>query len=252
MSISKETLMAYVDGELNAEMRAQVEAAMALDPLLMREVEKQQALREQLQSTFADVLQEPVPDRLIAAARTAPAAAKQGNVVELAGARANKAGKIAGRWALPQWAAMAACLVVGVFIGHQLLRSPASGPVASENGHLVARGALAQALSTQLASEPSPNEAVHIAVTFRDGDGNYCRTFALKDGSALAGLACRQDNAWRVEALSQGSPENGGSGGYRMAGAELPPSVLQAVQERIEGDPLDAAGEQTAREKRWK
>jgi negative regulator of sigma E activity len=252
MSVSKETLMAYVDGELDTSARAEVEAAIAQDSALAQEVEKHRALRRQLQSAFEGVLAEPVPDRLIAAARTAPISAPKTTVADFARARAEKTTKTTRRWSLPQWSAMAACLIVGLLLGHQLLRPSTSGPVGTEDGRLVARGSLANALSTQLASESSPNDAVHVALSFRDGDGNYCRTFVMKDGSTLAGLACHENNTWRVEALSQDSKEVVSKGGYRMAGGDLAPSVLQAVQERIEGDPLDAIGEKAAREKHWR
>jgi hypothetical protein len=41
-------------------------------------------------------------------------------------------------------------------------------------------------------------------------------------------------------------------GGYRQAGSALPPAVLDAIDERIAGAPLDAAGEQAARNKGWR
>lgn len=256
MSISKETLMAYVDGELSDEERNVVEAAMALDAELAHEVERQQALRQQLQVAFSGVLQEPVPDRLIATARTAPtgkpAVAFQPNVTDLSQVRAAKPEATTRRWALPEWSAMAACLVIGLFVGHQLMRTPSSEPVVTQDGRLVASGALSQALSTQVAGEASAANGVHIALTFRDGGGNYCRTFVMKEGGTLAGLACRQDNQWQLESLAQNSKQTTEGGGYRMAAGELPPSVLQAVQERIQGDPLDAAGEAAARERHWR
>ncbi len=260
MTVSKETLMAYVDGELDADERTTVEAAMTLDTEIAHEIERQQALRRQLQNAFDGVLHEPVPERLIAAVRTAPAAAVSGSsagsifpaaqtkVAGLSQARADRRENARRRWSLPEWSAMAACLVVGLFLGHQLLRSPT--PFAMEGGGLVARGSLAAALSTRLASEPA-NDSVRVALSFRDRDGRYCRTFALGEGDAVAGLACRENDSWRVQVMARAAGKIGGDG-YRMAGGDLPASVLQAVQERISGEPLDAAGETAARRNHWR
>jgi anti-sigma factor RsiW len=86
MTISDEILMAYADGELNAATRASVEAAMQDDPEIRKRVAHHRALRETMRGAFSSVLDEPVPDRLIQAARgqsTAPESA----VVDLSLAR---------------------------------------------------------------------------------------------------------------------------------------------------------------------
>jgi hypothetical protein len=75
--ITEELLMAYADGELDgaehATDRARIEAAMRADPEIVRRVEKHRAMRRELGATFDHVLDEPVPDRLIAAIRRGPA-----------------------------------------------------------------------------------------------------------------------------------------------------------------------------------
>ena len=67
-------LHAYVDGELSAEQRAEVEALMARDPEAARKVADWQRQRELLKTAFDGVLDEPVPQQLAAALRerTAP------------------------------------------------------------------------------------------------------------------------------------------------------------------------------------
>ena len=69
MTISEEILMAYADGELDAATRASVEAAMQEDPEIRKRVAGHRALRETMRGAFSAVLDEPVPDRLIQAAR---------------------------------------------------------------------------------------------------------------------------------------------------------------------------------------
>lgn len=255
MRISKEMLMAYVDGELDASARAHVETAMAADPQLAGEVERQRALQRQLQSAFGEVLHEPVPQRLLAAARTAPAAVvetktPETKITDLGQARQARAEKSPRRWRLPEWGAMAACLAVGLLLGQQLWHAPQDSPFVTEDGRIVARGTLAQALSAQL-SGSSAGAQVQVALSFKDSAGGYCRAFVMHDGSGLAGMACREQGDWRVQVLARTS-EGSGSAGYRMADSALPASVLQSVQDRIAGDPLDAAAEGAARDRQWK
>jgi len=87
MTFSEETLMAYVDGELDAKARADVEAAMAADPEVAERVARHEALRLRVQAAFGAVLDEPVPEHLMSAARTAPTRGRE-NVTDLARERA--------------------------------------------------------------------------------------------------------------------------------------------------------------------
>ncbi len=248
MKFSEETLMAYADNELDAQTRSAVEAAMAADPEIARRIAQHAALRGRLKATFDKVLDEPPPQRLVDAARGVPAVRREGNVIPLRR-------KQPQRTAWPQWATMAASLVIGVIIGQVLLRMPTSGaPVVARNGQVLANGTLAQALSEQLASTQAPDAPVRIGVSFKSKTGDYCRTFTMH-ATTLAGLACRDQNDWRVKILAQNpqSESNTGNGGgsYRQAGSEMPRSVLQAVDESISGDPLDAHAEALARDVHW-
>src|SRR5882724_10470442 len=175
MTFSDDILMAYADGELDLRTRAQVEDAMATDPQSARRVAAHQALRNTLRAGFDKVLDEPIPERLIAAARpTAGAPSENGVVVPL---RPRRARTLAfAHWAWPQWGAMAASFV---------------------------SGALDKALSGQLASEQPSQAPVQIGVSFRSKDGSYCRTFQVREHANLAGLACRDQDKWRLEALAQ-------------------------------------------------
>jgi len=251
VNVSDEMLMAYVDGELDDAARAAVEAAVAADPVLARRVVQQQALSEKLRATFDRVLAEPVPERLIDTARSAPMGGAQ--VADLGARRAARADARERRWALPQWAAMAASLVLGVFVGWAWLSGPdqRSEMLATREGRLVAEGELAQALDQQLASQRTAEASVQVGVSFRDQANDYCRTFVLRDG--VAGLACHKDLAWQVRALAQGSEARGGeSGQMRMAGVSLPPAIVMAIQGSIAGEPLDADAEAAAQRAGWK
>ena len=244
MTFSEEILMAYADDELDFQTRAAVDAAMAADPEIARRVERYKALQGKLRTAFDQVLDEPVPDRLIAAARTAPATRREGTVTPLRR-------KSAPRWSWPQWGSIAASLVVGSIVGQLILRSSITGPITERTGQLLASGVLAHALSEQLASNQPQDAPVQIGVSFRSKSGDYCRTFVLRDESALAGLACHAREQWRVQVIAQHEPQTESSGQYRPAGSSLPRSVLQAVDEQIAGDPLDADAETAARDRYW-
>src|SRR5690349_7451416 len=110
MTFSEETLSAYADGEVDAATRAALEAALATDPQLAQRVAHHRALRARVRDAFTPVLEEPVPERLLATVRGAGPGQRTGNVVAL-----RKQPR--ARWTWPQWGAMAASLVVGVMIG---------------------------------------------------------------------------------------------------------------------------------------
>jgi hypothetical protein len=237
MNFSDETVMAYADGELDVATRAAVEAAMALDPQLAQRVARHRALRGRLHDALDPVLDEPLPERLLASVRGA-------NVIALKR-------KAAPGWSWPQWGAIAASLVGGALLGPLLLRTPADGALVTRDGQVLASGALARALTEQLASGQPPGAPVQIGVSFRARNGDYCRTFVLRGKSALAGLACRGHEAWRLEVLAQNPGEPAAAAGYRPAGSALPASVARTLDELIAGDPLDAGAEAAARKRGW-
>jgi hypothetical protein len=244
MSISPEILAAYVDGELDPIEAARVEAALAQDPTLADALARHMTLSTRLASAFDPVLSEPLPERLLAIAQ---GGAPQG----LAGARrqtgrdGRRMGFVNARPAsIPWrgWAAMAACLVVGltagVFVPH--------GQSTVLSGDMTAQGSLAQALNTGLTSDPQ--QAVHIGLSFRRADGGVCRTFDMT-GKGLAGVACRAGEAWKVQVAVPSEAE--ATEGYRTA-ASLPAPVAAAVEAMISGQPFDAAAEKAARDHGWK
>jgi len=220
----EERLMAYVDGGLSPADRAAFEADMAADPALAAQAEQHRALAARVAAAYGPVLDEPVPPRLIAVASAAN-------------------DRPAVRIGLPQWAAMAACLVVGVAAGRALW--PDSGPLSVRGGVLVARGGLDKALTVQLASDQGPAK---IGLSFRDRAGRYCRTFESAP-DRLAGLACRDEGRWIVATATAWTPQAGPE--YRAAATATPPAVLAAVDASIAGEALDAAGERAARASGW-
>ena len=74
---SDETLIAYLDGELDADARSEVESWLEADAELRDRVAALAASAEALRAAFEPVLHEPVPERLLAAARGTPVASAE-------------------------------------------------------------------------------------------------------------------------------------------------------------------------------
>jgi hypothetical protein len=242
MTYDDETLMAYVDGELDGARRAEIEAALGRDPELARRVAEHRALRARLSDAFEPVLRQPVPAQLEKLARGGSRAAPRGNVVPFPAKASPPAGT---RWRGREWTAIAASLVLGVFLSWRFL-APQPGAFDSADGALVAAGELATALETRLASESAGS--VNIGMSFKTDDGAYCRSFMLRE-SATAGFACRENGRWEIPMLQSSGRIPGGD--LRPAGAEIPPAILEAIEARLAGEPLDAEAERNARDARW-
>ena len=251
MKLPDETVMAYVDDELDAESRARVEAAMAADPEVRAQLQAQIDLRARLRASYDPVLSEPVPARLLQALGQPPAA-PSARIADLASVRATKQERPQApeRWSLPQFAAIAASLIIGVLIGQRVLHSPRGDAFATRDGQLVASGLLDEALTQQLASNQSDTAPVHIGLTYRDDSGALCRTFGLTRDGTDAGIACRSGDAWRVETLTHAGPTYAAT--YRAAASELPDAVRRAVEANISGEPLDAEAERAAQRSGWR
>lgn len=228
----EEEFFAWLDGELDSEGAARVEARIASDPELAEQARAHRALASQLRSAFDPVMAAPVPDHIGAAP------------VDFATAREQRDNRrrVAG---VPQWAAMAATLALGIGLGNVVGdRGRQQSPVEVEDGRLVAAADLEQALYTRLASAPAADGA-RIGLTFRDKTGSVCRSFADRDAS---GLACRDGGDWRIRGLFQGAGENGD---YRMA-AGADERLTALIDENIAGEPFDAAAERAALDKDWR
>jgi hypothetical protein len=220
-------LIAFVNDELDAPARAEVEDALSDDPLLAARLARRlQAKRREAASD------EPV--------RRGGAGGGAATVVRLADRRKAQRRRPHRPFAWPSWTPVAISLVVGV-AGGVLLTQGASGPLAADaDGALTARGDLAEALERQPAGIPG---ATRIGASFRAAEG-FCRTFAI-DARGLAGIACKAGGRWRaamVERFAPGTDEP----------AAVPTIVAAAAGKMRVGEPLDRAAEDLARARRWK
>jgi anti-sigma factor RsiW len=151
MPIGEEDLHAYVDGTLSDERRADVERALEQNPELTARVSDYFSLNNMFHERYDRVLSEPVPKRLQASAP--------------------RRSRIAANW--PQFAGMAAALVLGIGIGfgthmgQDVVGPVAMGrsdtrPVSADSTEMFARqAALAHVVYMPAIDRPSEMSADH-------------------------------------------------------------------------------------------
>ena len=249
--LDEETLMAYVDGELDPRRAAEVEALLAEDAEARATVQMFRDSAALVRGAFDPILREPVPERLLAAVN-APAT---GKVRDIRSARRGTPSRF-----LPQttWArAAAVALLVGAGAGYLTAQWQPAGldPTARL---AVSDALLNEALETTgsgvafarrdadtgLAREILP------LLTFRDANQRYCREFesTLKapEGQQVSyGVACRERGAWQPQALMarqliapalRGDPQDHSQYVPAMGGEVA--SFDTVIQQLMVGEPL--------------
>jgi hypothetical protein len=219
MTVSPDTLQAFIDGQLPPEEASAVAAQVAADPELAAYVEDQKALKAALSSPAAMWMRR-VGDRV--ATGTAS-------------------------W-IP-----AVALAAGIALGVVLAGSFGIGTdVRSQNGSLIAQGELAQALTSALPGEENAARSgvTRVGASFWSKNAVFCRTFASKPNApnALAGIACREGGAWRIVATSALAPDDEGAGDSLV----LPASIRGVMENLIVGEPLSGDAERQARGQGWR
>jgi len=231
MTIADDELMAYADGELDEQRRTEIELALRDDARLAQRVREHQAMRARVRAAFDDELTEPMPAGVLRALQ----------------AREHAEASNDPSWGWRRWGGIAASLAIGLLIGRTL--PPAGAPFDWQANEVVARGALERALSTQLASAATEITPVRVPISFVDRSGRYCRAF---QADRQAGVACRSEDRWVVQALVVDTPASAASGGVRQAASALPSTLLNEIDARIDGAPLNSAQETSARQSGWR
>lgn len=250
MTLARETLMAFVDGELTPDEERRVAAELAKDPALNAYVAQQKELAAKLKSAFAPVLEEPIPARIERAVRETkiPSRPPASRLVNSVRRFWDHAPRFGSTW-IP-----AGALAAGIVLGVVLAGSFDTGTdIGTKGGALVAQGELARVLTAELASEQAPDtrSAARIGVSFESKDGAFCRSFETRAGArgAVAGIACLEDGDWQIAALASAAPREPGE--FSTASGDMPATVRSALNDMISGDPLNAEQERAARDQGW-
>ncbi|PAQ01427.1 MAG: anti-sigma factor [Mesorhizobium sp.] len=243
-TFSDEILMRFADGELDPETVARIEQAMEIDDRLVTRVAMFIETRAQAQAALKPLLDEPVPEKLVAAVEqmveAKRASEKAASVLPFGG------GRMAGppsrsQWLLPIAASLAA--VVGALAGYW-----AAGTNERAQGGLwvagVIRPALGQALETVESGKEIKlagiSDRFRAIATFRNNSQDLCREFEVdsQDRSTVMSVACRSGDEWRVS-FAVVAP--GDAGGYAPASsAEALDAYLSAIEA---GAPMSAEEE---------
>ncbi len=209
--VTDQMLMAYVDGELDAQETAALERAIATDPELAARASSFRRSRQLTRDVFADLLAKEPPARLIEAIRKVPA---QETIRETAQIIRFPMRRVAAV-ALPIAASIALVFGAGGYWWGQSSLAP---------GEVLGPSSVAAAMGEAVSGE---ERAITIAGgdatltplgTFETTDG-LCRTFDVT-GDALVtplrGVACDRGGRWSVDmtvALAPGdgfAPASGG------------------------------------------
>lgn len=234
-----EALMRRVDGEMTADESARLDADLATDPALAGRLAAMRSLRDAARSAFpaqVDARDEALA-RMIAGRGSLET--KPGLWVRLGEALAPRK---AGLWAGLAVAGFVAGVVLGPALG-----AGGSDDLVTRDG-VVAEAALVRVLDKGLAADGPDGGGRAVGLTFRDDRRRWCRTFDHAS-AGMSGLACREGENWRIEALAR-SGSNGGE--IRKAASETPPAVLAAVDAVMAEPALDPAQERAAREAGWR
>ena len=226
MSVTPEELAAFADGELGEPRRSQVAAEIAQSPQLAEQAERHRLLRQQLGAHFAPILDEPVPENL-----KALLGGGEAKVADLTAVRQRRAFP---RWGWIAAPALAASLALAVFL-----------PGGNGAGEGYAGTELAALLDDRLVAQQGGDERVRVLLSFRDEAGAFCRAFTSAE---QGGIACRDDEGWRLRYEATGSTGQGTD--YRMAGADTA-ELLERAQDMAVGPALDMAEEEAARTASW-
>jgi anti-sigma factor RsiW len=228
MSVTREELAAFADGQLEEPRHSEVAAAIADDRALAAEVERHHELRRRLASHFAPILDEQVPDEL-----TALLGGGEPKVADLDGERQRRATRGFPRWGWVVGPALAASLALAVFL-----------PRGTPEGY--AQPQLADALNGQLVATQPSDAPTRVLLSFRDHAGEFCRAFARYRQS---GIACKDATGWKLAATTSGEVSEQGQ--YKMAGSAAA-TIMARAQEMAAGPALSAQEEQEARARGWR
>jgi anti-sigma factor RsiW len=210
-SLVLETLLAYADGALADADAARISAALTTDPEAARLVDALRATGALAAAAFDDVIAEPVPPRLLAAA------SGRGAVRKLAGrGTARPAGPVNGNWRR-LGAAVAAgllLLMVGIAGGHWMAKmetgpdlQPAGTDPTAGIGDPQALGALYALLSDAPVAGGSiayGGGRIALEAPMALVDGAICWQFRLLPAAApsVSGIACPEaTGGWAVLTL---------------------------------------------------
>lgn len=246
IDLNPEVLMAYVDGELDAEQKSSVEALIARDPEARAMVNRFRHSADRLREGFDDILDLPIPPHLIDTIRNHKPDPGIVPLIRLQGKT--------GRFKWPSLAiAASVALFVGMLAGAALFGGPTIEPPV----------VLANLLQETLELQPSGTrkvsddalEAITPILTFHTADGRVCREFQRQSHwRKTVGIACRDTDGQWVALVEIDHALLGAEPGVEleyMPASGAPDPLAAALSALRAGPGLTAAEEQRLRSQGW-
>jgi hypothetical protein len=205
-----------------------------------------------LRAAYAPVADEPIPDRILAAAGADRGSSAAGSVIELDRRRGSSP-----RFFVPVSLAAGIALAVGVALGVSL------APSFTDSESLVAgAGTLEPGSSLHDALQTLPSGATSdlgggiratARLTFQTTDGSYCRQIDLVGSKGTtATLACRAGGDWRVDiATFSAAPPQGNTDEVYRPASGIASALDAAIDEIIAGEPLGRDAENALIGRGW-
>lgn len=282
--ISDETLMSYIDGELDWAERRQVEGAIHRQPDLQDRLRVFAATGLNLQRLYSQPMQEAVPDHLLRFVLEAPMnTAPKGRKAQRMGAGffgALKEALMPGGFRPAVAYAFSAVFVVGVaggLISSRMMHNSPSETVVAEapssttmgptmvgynNGAIIAQGEFARSLetapmdvATSWSAGGSQEASFKAKFTFMDARKQYCRQYQIGQAgdAGSVGVACRTEQGqWVIEHNILGVDKEGGQAVHTAGKGRGPLQAVDAIVDKmIVGDVLGRNDEMSRIKAKW-
>lgn len=246
-----ETLMAFADGELDAQTSAAVEEAMRDDDQLVARVSLFMETRKLSAEAMAPLLDVSVPDELTKSVTEmldtpAESATPRDNVVSFTAGPTQQRQPVVSHWMTALAASVA--LVAGGVIGFAVGTLPGGDTQSAIQVAQFGQPDLPNALETTVSGAeiqlPASGDRFRAIASFHDQDKTLCREFELdqSDGATFVSVACKTDTGWKVN-FSVAAASQSDSGYAPASSLESLDAYLTAIGA---GTPLDEADEASA------
>lgn len=247
MSWSDEKLSAYLDGELPHEEMEQLERDLAADSVLAGRLDRMTGANQAFLTAAADIDAAPLP------ARTEALLANAGKTES---ARIIPFPRRVLAFVVEHRAVAASlvCAAAAYALGTSVMPDTASDIPAS-NGLIASASPLYRVLE-----QGASGAAVQLPggidakpqLTFLTANDAVCRQYELTTpGGAVEGIACRQDEGWRVQVASFASGRIG-QGDYQTASSGRSAALEAFIDANISGSPLNGAEESELMARGWR
>lgn len=243
-----ETLMAFADGELDAQTSAAVEEAMRDNEQLIARIGLFMETRKLSSEAMAPLLDVSVPDDLTAKVTKmldppADGETSRDNVVSFKAAPPPRRQPVVSPWMTALAASVA--LVAGGVIGFAVGNLPGDDTRSAIQVAQFDQPNLANALDTTLSGVeirlPASGDRFRVIASYHDEDKTLCREFEVDqdDGTTFVSVACKTGTGWKVNFTVAASSQS--DNGYAPASSlESLDAYLTAIGA---GTPLGEADE---------